>query len=107
MFHQIISKFYQNINKRLITSFHNLNKNNKFSFQKNILVNHQKYFLFNINTNMQKTSEDNRRTVQGTEHSIKKVEGMIGGEFTKNTKAPFLDERLKVWDELYTKQQDF
>lgn len=108
MFHQLNSKF-QIYNKRLFSSFLNHNKNIKFSLvnlNKNILVNHQKYFLFNINTNMQKTSDENRRVVQGTEHSIKKVEGLVGGKFTKSTKAPFLEERLKVWDELYAKQQE-
>jgi threonyl-tRNA synthetase len=53
------------------------------------------------------TTEDNRRITKGTEHSIQREEGKIGGEFVKSTKPQFLDERTKIWDELYAKQQEY
>jgi threonyl-tRNA synthetase len=77
-----------------------LNKN----LTKNIIVHQTKFFLFN--NNMMKNTEENRRIAQGTEHSIAKTEGKIGGEFTKTLKAPFLDERQRYFEELHAKQQE-
>lgn len=51
-------------------------------------------------------TEENRRITKGTEHSIQQQEGKIGGEFVKVAKAFFLEERVRVWDELFAKQQE-
>lgn len=93
---QLIFKSLSNC-KRL--SFYR-NKN----FPKNILNKQSKYFIFN--KDMMKSTEDNRRITQGTEHSVNKFEGKIGGEFVKQAKPLFLEEREKVWAELYQKQQE-
>jgi threonyl-tRNA synthetase len=53
-----------------------------------------------------KSTEDNRRITQGTEHSVNKFEGKIGGEFVKQLKPQFLEEREKIWAEFYQKQQE-
>jgi hypothetical protein len=71
---------------------------------KNILNKQSKYFIFN--NNMMKSTEDNRRITQGTEHSVNKFEGLIGGEFKKQTSPKFLEERENIWTELYQKQQE-
>jgi len=74
------------------------------NFPKNILNKQSKYFIFN--KNMMKSTEDNRRIAQGTEHSVNKFEGKIGGEFIKQTKPIFLEQREKIWAELYQKQHE-
>jgi threonyl-tRNA synthetase len=56
---------------------------------------------------MIKNTEENRRITQGTEHSIAKAEGKIGSEFVKTSKAPFLDERQRYFEELYAKQAEY
>jgi hypothetical protein len=75
------------------------------NFPKNILYKQSKYFIFN--NFMMKSTEENRRIAQGTEHSVTKFEGKIGGEFEKQTSPKFLEEREKVWAELYQKQQEY
>jgi len=74
------------------------------NFSKNILNKQSKYFIFN--KDMMKSTEDNRRITQGTEHSVNKFEGKIGGEFVKENTPKFLEERTKIWAELYEKQQE-
>lgn len=94
---------------QVIYKFQSLNKRYSYllykNFRKNILPKQSKFYLFN--KSMMQTSEDNKRITKGTEHSIQKQDGKIGGEFQKTPKPQFLDERLKIWDELYAKQQEF
>jgi threonyl-tRNA synthetase len=48
----------------------------------------------------------NKRIQQGTEHAIKSS-SKIGGSFTPSTTASFLQKRSKIWDELFSKQEEF
>jgi hypothetical protein len=95
MFHLI----YKSLSYLKRLSFYR-NKN----IAKNILNIQSKYFIFN--NNMMKSTDENRRITQGTEHSVNKFEGLIGGEFKKQTSPKFLEEREKIWSEFYGKQQE-
>ena len=95
MFHLI----YKSLSYLKRLSFYR-NKN----IAKNILNIQSKYFIFN--NNMMKSTDENRRITQGTEHSVNKFEGLIGGEFKKLTSPKFLEEREKIWSEFYSKQQE-
>jgi len=55
---------------------------------------------------MMKSTDENRRITQGTEHSVNKFEGLIGGEYKKQTSPKFLEDREKIWSEFYEKQQE-
>ena len=94
MFHLI----YKSLSYLKRLSFYR-NKN----IAKNILNIQSKYFIFN--NNMMKSTDENRRITQGTDHSVNKFEGLIGGEFKKQTSPKFLEEREKIWSEFYGKQQ--
>lgn len=47
----------------------------------------------------------NTRIVKGTEHTLSGV-GKIGGEFTLQKNAPFLEKRSKIFTDLYNIQQE-
>jgi hypothetical protein len=53
-----------------------------------------------------KMESSNKRIQQGTEHAIKSS-SKIGGSFTPSTTASFLQKRSKIWDELFSKQEEF
>ena len=70
---------------------------------KKLFCSESKNILFNSTM----IKEENRRIVHGTEHSIVKSEGYIGGEFQKVKNAAFLQKRMQVWDALYQNQSDY
>jgi threonyl-tRNA synthetase len=102
LFRRIISnkslaKLYPNFksNQSITSTYtHNLTKKLFVSESKNIILKI-----------MQK--EENKRIVQGTEHSIQRVEGHIGGNFVKTKSADFLTARQQFWDSLYQKQTEY
>ena len=94
------------LEKRIRLCVSNMFNLKNVNFRKNILVTQTKYFLYN-NNSMMKSTDENRRIVDGTEHSITKTEGKIGGGFEKTTKAKFLEERVKSWDEFYSQQEEY
>ena len=53
-----------------------------------------------------KMESSNKRILQATEHAIK-TSAKIGGKFVQSTTPEFLQTRNKIWDELYSKQEDF
>ena len=44
--------------------------------------------------------EQNKSSTTGTEHTLT-TSHKIGGEFKKEKNSPFIEERLKKWEELY------
>jgi hypothetical protein len=72
------------------------------SYTKNILANKSLFFI--LNKKMQ--SDENKRMVKGTEHSIKIAHGKLNPEYVKKSNPEFLAERLKIWDELYAQQTE-
>jgi threonyl-tRNA synthetase len=71
-----------------------------YSLNKNISANKRLFFI--LNKKMQ--SDENKRMVKGTEHSIKTTHGKLNPEYVKRENPQFLQERVKIWDELYAKQ---
>lgn len=65
-----------------------------------------KYRFYYILKNMN-SSVDNKRIAEGTAHAIRSQGQKIGGDFVKQPKPQFLQSREKIWDELYTKQEDY
>ena len=49
--------------------------------------------------------EENKRATKGTEHTLESKE-KIGGEFVKESNAPFIKERAELWDKLYAAQEE-
>ena len=47
--------------------------------------------------------DQNKRATTGTEHTLT-TSHKIGGEFKKEKNSPFIEERLKKWEELYNIQ---
>ena len=50
--------------------------------------------------------KDNKRVIEGTEHSITSHK-KIGGDFVEQQNAPFIEERSKIFDKLYEEQKKF
>lgn len=70
-------------------------------FTKNIL--NQKTLFKILNFKMEST---NKRIAQGTEHSIKTSDKIVG-DFKLDPKPEFLQRRLKIWESLYSKQEEY
>ena len=49
--------------------------------------------------------EANKRAIKGTEHTLES-NIKIGGEFHKESNAPFIKDRAELWDKLYAAQTD-
>ena len=71
-------------------------------FSKNLL--NQKRLINILNFKMEST---NKRILQGTGHSIKTTDVKLGGDFSITTKPEFLQRRNKIWESLFTKQDDY
>jgi len=51
--------------------------------------------------------DENKRIAKGTEHSISTTSKKIGGDFIKTKQPQFLEYRLKIWEDLYRKQEEY
>jgi hypothetical protein len=77
-------------------------KKNISSLNKHISTNKRLFFI--LNKKMQ--SDDNKRITKGTEHSIKTTNVKLNPTYIKKANPEFLQERVKIWDELYAKQSE-
>lgn len=89
--------------KALITNNFSCNRN-PFILSKLKLNSSKINYIHKINFKTFKMLIDNKRVLEGTEHTLT-TSSKIGGPFVETTEAPFIEKRLKLFEVLFEEQK--